>query len=71
MSRMIDNGKIPKLSLNIDARFYDEDRKAYNTIAEIPGSDENPEIVGMPVMVLKIMVLALPCLWKQFVFFKH
>jgi len=45
LSRMIDNGKTPKLSLNIDARFHDKDRNAYNTIAEIPGSDKNPEIV--------------------------
>ena len=45
ISRMIDNGKSPKISLNIDARFHDDDRNAYNTIAEIRGSDENPEIV--------------------------
>ena len=45
MSRMIDNGKTPKLALNIEARFHDEDRNAYNTIAEITGSDDNPEIV--------------------------
>jgi hypothetical protein len=45
MSRMIDNGKTPKLSLNIDARFHDEDRNGYNTIAEITGSDNEPEIV--------------------------
>jgi carboxypeptidase Q len=45
LSRMIDNGHTPKLSLNIEARFHDEDRNAYNTIAEITGSDENPEIV--------------------------
>jgi len=45
LSRMIDNGKTPKLALNIDARFHDKDRNAYNTIAEIVGSDKNPEIV--------------------------
>jgi len=45
LSRMIDNGKTPSISLNIDARFHDKDHNAYNTIAEIPGSDEDPEIV--------------------------
>ena len=29
-----------KLELNVKARFHDEDTKAYNTIAEIPGTDE-------------------------------
>jgi len=45
LSRMIDNGKTPKLSIDVDARFHDKDRNAYNTIAEIVGTDENPEIV--------------------------
>jgi carboxypeptidase Q len=45
LSRMIDSGKTPKVTLDIDARFHDEDRNAYNTIAEIPGSDAEPEIV--------------------------
>ncbi|XQW85638.1 M20/M25/M40 family metallo-hydrolase [Thalassotalea piscium] len=45
MSRMIDNGKSPKLALDIDATFYDNDHNAYNSIAEIPGSDKNAEIV--------------------------
>lgn len=45
LSRMIDNGKTPNIALNIDARFHDKDRNAYNTIAEIVGSDKNPEIV--------------------------
>lgn len=35
----------PLLSINIDAQFHDGDRNAYNTLAEIPGTDENPEIV--------------------------
>lgn len=45
LSRMIDAGKTPKITLDIDARFHDEDRNAYNTIAEIPGSESDPEIV--------------------------
>ncbi|NQY64714.1 MAG: M20/M25/M40 family metallo-hydrolase [Alteromonadaceae bacterium] len=45
LSRMIDNDKTPKISLNINARFHDEDRNAYNTIAEIPGSDKDAGIV--------------------------
>lgn len=45
LSRMIDNDKKLKISLNIDARFHDEDRNAYNTIAEIPGSDKDAEVV--------------------------
>lgn len=35
----------PLLSINIDAQFHDADRNAYNTLAEIPGTDKNPEIV--------------------------
>lgn len=45
MSRMIDDGKTPKLALDIDAKFYDNDHNAYNSIAEIPGSDKDAEIV--------------------------
>jgi carboxypeptidase Q len=45
LSRMIDDGKRPKVAMNIKARFHDKDRNAYNTIAEIPGTDNNPQIV--------------------------
>ena len=45
LSRMIDTGKTPKVRLDIDARFHDDDHNAYNTIAEIPGSEGDPEIV--------------------------
>jgi len=45
LSRMIEQGKTPKIALNIDARFHDEDRNAYNTIAEIEGSEKDPEVV--------------------------
>jgi hypothetical protein len=34
-----------QLELNIEARFHDDDTKAYNTIAEIPGTDKKDELV--------------------------
>jgi hypothetical protein len=45
LMRLIDNDKKPQLSLNVVARFHDQDTKAYNTMAEIPGKGRNPEIV--------------------------
>lgn len=33
------------MNVNIDARFYDDDTKGYNTIAEIPGTDLKDEVV--------------------------
>lgn len=45
MTRMIDNGKQPKIALDVKAQFHDDDYNAYNTIAEIKGTDEDPEIV--------------------------
>lgn len=43
--RLIQQGKKIKLSVNLNARFYDEDPMAYNTIAEITGTDLKDEIV--------------------------
>lgn len=37
--RMIDHGAKPKMTVEIDSQFYDDDPMGYNTIAEIPGSD--------------------------------
>jgi len=37
--RMIKLGAKPKMSVEIDSQYYDEDPNGYNTIAEIPGSD--------------------------------
>ncbi|MBT1062714.1 M20/M25/M40 family metallo-hydrolase [Bowmanella sp. Y26] len=45
LQRMLDRKETPKLALDIKARFHDEHTDAYNTIAEIPGSDSDPEIV--------------------------
>jgi hypothetical protein len=45
LQRFIEKGETPRIALDIDARFHDEDNQSYNTIAEIPGTDKNPEIV--------------------------
>ena len=37
--RMIKNGAKPKMTVEIDAQYHDEDPMQYNTIAEIPGTD--------------------------------
>ncbi len=34
-----------EIEIEVDARFHDDDLMSYNTIAEIPGSDPNGEIV--------------------------
>lgn len=39
MVRMIQHGVKPKMTVNIQSQYYDEDQMAYNTVAEIPGSD--------------------------------
>jgi len=43
--RMLDRNEHPTLAMDIKARFHDEDTKSYNTIAEIPGTDKNAEVV--------------------------
>jgi Zn-dependent M28 family amino/carboxypeptidase len=45
LHRLLELELNPLLAINIDARFHDDDRNAYNTLAEIPGTGENPEIV--------------------------
>ncbi|MBL8202953.1 MAG: M20/M25/M40 family metallo-hydrolase [Blastocatellia bacterium] len=37
--RLIRQGVTPKMTVDIQAQFHDEDLMAYNTIAEIPGTD--------------------------------
>ena len=37
--RMIQNGVTPRMTVNIEAKYYDDDPMSYNTIAEIPGTD--------------------------------
>ncbi|MCI0489063.1 MAG: M20/M25/M40 family metallo-hydrolase, partial [Blastocatellia bacterium] len=43
--RMIEKGTPVEMEVNISSRFYDQDLKDYNVIAEIPGTDLKDEIV--------------------------
>jgi carboxypeptidase Q len=45
ISRILDDGTPVELEFNIVNKVYPEGRTAYNTIAEIPGSDRKDEIV--------------------------
>ncbi len=37
--RMIENGAKPRMTIDIQTQYYDEDLMGYNTVAEIPGTD--------------------------------
>lgn len=37
--RMIGHGATPKMTIDIQAQYHDEDLMGYNTVAEIPGTD--------------------------------
>jgi hypothetical protein len=43
--RMIQQGERPRIVVDLSAQFHDEDLMAYNTVAEIPGTDKKDEIV--------------------------
>jgi carboxypeptidase Q len=43
--RLIDQGQDPELELDVKTTYYDSDANAYNTIAEIPGTDKKGEVV--------------------------
>lgn len=43
--RLLDAGQEVEIEVDVQSRFHDEDTKAYNTIAEIPGTDKKDEIV--------------------------
>jgi carboxypeptidase Q len=43
--RTLDRDIPVSLRIEVEAKFYDDDTKAYNTIAEIPGKGSNPEVV--------------------------
>jgi len=43
--RYLDDGETVELELRVDAQFHDEDPKAYNTVAEIQGTDLAHELV--------------------------
>ncbi len=45
LRRLVDAGQEIELEIEVEARFHDEDRMAYNTVAEIPGTDRDGEIV--------------------------
>ncbi len=45
MVRMLEKGLKVKMEVDIKARFHDDDLMAYNTIAEIPGTDLKDEVV--------------------------
>ena len=42
--RLLDEKKTPELEIDVNSRYFDAD-KQYNTIAEIPGTSKNGEIV--------------------------
>jgi carboxypeptidase Q len=43
--RLLDAGRKVELAIDVQARYYDDDPMAYNTLAEIPGSDPRGEVV--------------------------
>ena len=43
--RMFEKGIKVKLEMNTQVKFYEQDNMAYNTIAEIPGTDKKDELV--------------------------
>ncbi|MFL6197394.1 MAG: M20/M25/M40 family metallo-hydrolase [Thermoanaerobaculia bacterium] len=43
--RLLDEGEKVELEIDVPARFLDGEGKAYNTVAEIPGTDKKDEIV--------------------------
>ena len=45
LARLLDREVDVELELDVRARFHDEDPTAYNTIAEIPGTDKKGEVV--------------------------
>ncbi|MGZ8832613.1 MAG: M20/M25/M40 family metallo-hydrolase [Thermoanaerobaculia bacterium] len=45
MARLLDAGKPVELELDFKTTLYDQDLNAYNTVAEIPGTDKKGEVV--------------------------
>src|SRR5438270_2700647 len=45
LARLTDQKKDVTLEVNIKTKYYDDDKNAYNTIAEIPGTDKKGEVV--------------------------
>ena len=47
IARLLDDKQEVELELEVRAQYHDQDRNAYNTIADIPGSDRKGEVVMM------------------------
>ncbi len=45
LARLADMGKDIELELNVETKYFDDDPNAYNTLAEIPGTDKKGEVV--------------------------
>jgi carboxypeptidase Q len=45
IARILDMKQDVELEIDLRTQFYDQDRNAYNTVAEIPGSDKKGEVV--------------------------
>ena len=45
LARLVDRGLDVELELDVRTRFHDDDPTAYNTLAEIPGTDKRGEVV--------------------------
>ncbi|MDT7781218.1 MAG: carboxypeptidase [Acidobacteriota bacterium] len=45
LARMTEAGEKVRLSVNLDAQYLEQDLTAYNTVAEIPGTDLKDEVV--------------------------
>jgi carboxypeptidase Q len=45
IARLLDAGKEVEVEIDFKTTFYDQDPNAYNTVAEIPGSDKKGEVV--------------------------
>jgi hypothetical protein len=43
--RLLDHGQPVELEIDVASRFHEDDSKAYNTVAEIPGTDKRDEVV--------------------------
>ena len=43
--RLLESKQDVQLEMNIRAKFHSDDPMSYNTVAEIPGTDKNPQIV--------------------------
>jgi len=43
--RLVDHGEPVELEVDVAARFTDDDKQAYDTVAEIPGTDKRDELV--------------------------